>query len=54
MVLRKIPIDLYAGGLSDYHEQNAYGGILLPQINTKARPDVFQTYKTRQRILSQP
>jgi hypothetical protein len=54
VVLRKIPVDLDTGGLSDYHEQNAYGGILFPQINVKARPDVFQTYMTRQRVLSQP
>lgn len=53
VVLRKIPIDLHAGGLSDYHEQDTHAGILFPQINTNARPDVFQTYKTHQRIVSQ-
>jgi hypothetical protein len=53
VVLRKIPIDLHAGGLSDYHEQDTYGGILFPQININARPDVFQTFKTHKRILSQ-
>lgn len=50
VVLRKIPIDLHSGGLSDYHEQNTHGGILFPQINIDTRPDVFQTYNTRQRI----
>ena len=50
-VLRKIPVDLTNGGLSDYHELNLYGGILLPQINVKSPPDVFQTYMTRQRII---
>lgn len=51
VVLRKIPIDLTNGGLSDYHELNLYGGILFPQINVKSPPDVFQTYMTRQRIV---
>ena len=51
-VLRRISIDLDTGGLSDYHEQNTYGGILFPQIDTQARPDVFQTYMTRQRIMA--
>lgn len=53
IVLRKILVDFHSGGLSDYHEQNLYGGILLPQINVKAPPDVFQTYITRQRVLLQ-
>jgi hypothetical protein len=53
VVVRKIPVDLNTGGLSDYHEQNIHGGILFPQINIKARPDVFQTYMTRQRIILQ-
>ena len=54
VVLRKIPIDLDTGGLSDYHELDTHGGILFPQINTGARPDVFQTYRTHQQILSPP
>ena len=49
--LRKIPVDRDSGGLSDYHEQNTHGGILFPQIDTQAPPDVFQTYMTRQRIV---
>ena len=51
VVLRKIPVDLNSGGLSDYHEQNLYGGVLFPQINVKSPPDVFQTYMTRQRVM---
>jgi hypothetical protein len=50
-VLRKVPIDLTNGGLSDYQEQNLYSGILFPQINVESPPDVFQTYMTRQRIV---
>lgn len=51
VVLREIPVNFTTGGLSDYHEQNLYGGILFPQINVNAPPDVFQTYMTRQRII---
>ncbi|NNG02590.1 MAG: exo-alpha-sialidase [Inquilinus sp.] len=51
VVLRRIPIDRDTGGLSDYHEQNIHGGILFPQIDTRTRPDVFQTYMTGQRIV---
>ena len=49
-VLRTIPIEFDTGGLSDYHEQNTFGGILFPQIDTQSGPDVFQTYMTGQRI----
>ncbi len=54
LFLRKIPIDLDSGGLSDYHELDIYNGILFSQINTDARPDVLQTFRTHQQILSQP
>jgi hypothetical protein len=50
VVTSKFDIDLFSGGLSDYDEKNTYGGLLMAQIDLKARPDVFQTYSTRRRI----
>jgi hypothetical protein len=41
---------LDAGGLSDFDERNTAGGLVMSQIDVAARPDIFQTYSTRQQI----
>ena len=37
-------------GQSDYDEHNTEGGLLMPQINVRAYPEVFQIYQTGRRI----
>lgn len=51
VVVNEFTIDLTSGGLADYDEKNTHGGLVMAQINVKARPDVFQTYSTRQRLV---
>ena len=41
-----------SGGQSDYDEQNTYGGVVMPQVDTSAFPDVFQLYNTKEKIVS--
>ncbi len=41
------------GGLADYHEQNFNGGIIMPQINLKTLPEVFQVLSTMEGIQPQ-
>ena len=54
LVIRKrFKPDLQSGGLSDYDEQNTYGGILFSQINTRVRSksaDFFQVFSTGEGI----
>jgi len=38
-------------GQADYDEHNTEGGLLLPQFNVKAYPEVFQIYQTGRRIV---
>jgi hypothetical protein len=37
-------------GQSDYDEHNTEGGLLMPQFNVRAYPEVFQIYQTGRRI----
>lgn len=37
-------------GQSDFDEHNTYGGIIMPQMNMSAAPEVFQIFSTRERI----
>ncbi len=37
-------------GQACYHEANTKGGVIFPQFNLKAWPDVFQLYQTGRRI----
>ena len=39
------------GGQSSYDEQNTYGGIMMPQTNTTAYPEVFQIFNTKENIV---
>jgi hypothetical protein len=39
------------GGQSDYDEHNTVGGLLMPQFNVNAYPEVFQIYQTGRRIV---
>jgi len=39
------------GGQSDYDEQNSYGGIIMPQLNFTAFPEVFQIFNTKEKII---
>jgi len=43
---------LTSGGQSDYDEQNTYGGIVMPQIDVAAYPEVFQIFNTKEKIVS--
>lgn len=38
-------------GQSDYDEHNTEGGLLMPQFNVRAYPEVFQIYQTGRRIV---
>jgi hypothetical protein len=38
-------------GQSDYDEHNTEGGLLMPQLNIQAYPEVFQIYQTGRRIV---
>jgi hypothetical protein len=38
-------------GQSDYDERNTEGGLLMPQFNVRAYPEVFQIYQTGRRIV---
>lgn len=54
-IIKWIKPSLQSGGLSDYDEQDTYGGILFSQINTSVRTknaDFFQVYGTGERIIS--
>jgi hypothetical protein len=46
VVLKAVRPDLHSGGLSDYDEDNSYGGILFSQINPRAVPEFFQIFNT--------
>lgn len=41
----------HGAGQSDYDEHNTEGGLLMPQINVRAYPEVFQIYQTGRRIV---
>ena len=44
---------IYSGpgaGQSAYDQHNTHGGVLMPQFNLKAYPEVFQIYQTGRRI----
>ena len=43
---------LISGGQSDYDEQNTYGGIIMPQHNYSALPELFQIFNTKEKIIS--
>ncbi len=54
-ILKWIKPSLRSGGLSDYDENNTYGGILFSQINTSIRTknaDFFQVFSTGERIIN--
>lgn len=53
VALRTLKPDFHSGGLSDYDEQNIQGGMLFSQINLQAKPEVFQIFSTKQRIVQQ-
>lgn len=56
VILKWIKPSLNSGGLSDYDEQNTYGGILFSQINTSIRSknaDFFQTFNTGDHVFKQ-
>lgn len=38
-------------GQSDYDQHNTEGGLLMPQFNVKAYPEVFQIYQTGRRLV---
>jgi hypothetical protein len=38
-------------GQSTYHQFNTAGGIIFPQFNQRAYPEMFQLFNTRQGIL---
>jgi hypothetical protein len=50
LIVNKFGIEFDSGGLADYDEKNTYGGLLISMVDTRARPDVFQTYSTRRRL----
>lgn len=52
IVLKKLEVYLTSGGQSDYDEQNTYGGIMFSQIDAAARPDFFQVFATKERIVA--
>jgi hypothetical protein len=40
------------GGQSTYHAANVNGGLIMPQFNLKAYPEVFQIYQTGRTIIT--
>ena len=50
VVLNSFKVDLHSGGLSDYDEQNTWGGVLISQIDTLAKREFFQIFSARRRI----
>jgi len=49
--IRYAALHRYPGaGQSDYDERNTEGGLLMPQFNVRAYPEVFQIYQTGRRI----
>jgi hypothetical protein len=53
VVLKTFKPELDSGGLSDYDDQNTWGGMLICQINMEAKPEVFQIFSTRQGIVGE-
>lgn len=49
-VIKRLPITLHSGGLSDHDARNTSGGILFSQISLKTPPEVFRLFSTKQRI----
>ncbi|MFQ5696931.1 MAG: hypothetical protein ACE5IL_01450 [Myxococcota bacterium] len=37
----------FGGGQADFHEQNTAGGILMPQLDVGALPELFKIFETR-------
>lgn len=50
VVIKTVKLDRHSGGLSDYDEQNTWGGMLFSQINLEAKPEIFQIFSTKRRI----
>ncbi|OYT29324.1 hypothetical protein B6U98_02550 [Thermoplasmatales archaeon ex4572_165] len=52
MIHKYLKTTLISGGQSDYDEQNTYGGIIMPQQNYSAFPEIFQIFNTKEKIIS--
>jgi hypothetical protein len=52
-VIKYLPLSLISGGQSDYDEQNIHGGIIMPQWNLSAIPELFQIFNTKEPIISE-
>lgn len=53
VVIKYLKPLLTTGGKSDYDEHNTYGGIVMPQLNFAAYPEVFQIFNTKEKIVEE-
>ncbi|MBW2046205.1 MAG: hypothetical protein JRI96_15205 [Deltaproteobacteria bacterium] len=51
-VVKYLKTTVSSGGQSDYDEQNTYGGIVMPQLNFTAYPEVFQIFNTKEKVVN--
>lgn len=41
------------GDQGDYHEHNAYGGVVMPQLNVGEYPEAFQIFNAKEKIVEE-